>query len=293
MAKIQYIQKNLRSKTKELLDHIVKIVEEYEEMNYNLTVRQVYYQLVSRDIIPNNLDSYQRTSRILKDARMLGLVDWDTIEDRARQSVMPNEFDNVSIFMKAAINSYRLPRWKDQDHYVEVIVEKEALAGILRTLTIKYHVLLLSNKGYSSASAIHEASQRIKYQTSSEEKQCHILYLGDHDPSGMDMVRDIQDRLDELLCSVSVEKVALTMDQIDMYDPPPNPVKDSDSRSKKYVSEYGYNSWELDALKPEILNNLVESNIKKYLDMEKYEDIVSQEDYEKLRLVELSDAVGE
>ncbi|WP_420544681.1 hypothetical protein [Nitrosopumilus sp.] len=260
-------------------------------MGYNLTVRQVYYQLVSRDIVPNNLGSYQLTSRVLKDARMSGLVDWDTIEDRVRQTIMPNEFDDVTEFINAAINSYRLPRWKDQDHYVEVIVEKEALAGILRPLTNRYHVLLLPNKGYSSASAIHEAAQRFIYQTSSEEKQCHILYLGDHDPSGMDMVRDIQDRLDELLCTVSVEKIALTMEQIKQYNPPPNLVKKSDSRSKKYVSEYGNKSWELDALKPEVLNELVESNIKKYLDMKKYDDVVSQEEREKLRLVELSSVV--
>ncbi len=259
-------------------------------MGYNLTVRQVYYQLVSRDIIPNSLGSYQLTSRVLKDARMSGLVDWDTIEDRVRQIIMPSEFDDISEFIDAAISSYRLPRWKDQDHYVEVIVEKEALAGILQPLTRRYHVLLLPNKGYSFASAIHEAAQRIIYNTTSD-KQCHILYLRDHDPSGIDMVRDIKDRLSKLRCTVSVEKIALTMEQIEQYDPPPNLAKKSDPRSKKYVSEYGNKSWELDALKPEVLNELVESNIKKYLDMEKYDDIVSQENSEKMRLVELSEDV--
>lgn len=163
---------------------------------------------------------------------------------------------------------------------------KRGLSGILRPLTTKYNVLLLSNKGYSSASAIHDAAQRIISHTS-QGKKCHILYLGDHDPSGNDMVRDIRDRLDKLRCIVSVEKIALTMKQIEQYDPPPNPAKKSDPRSEKYVTEYGDQSWELDALKPEALNELVESNIKKYLDMDKYKNIVEKERREKLKLVEL------
>lgn len=287
MAKIRYVQKNFRSKTRELLNHITSIVQEYEDMGYALTVRQVYYQLVSRDIIPNSLNSYQLTSRVLKDARMSGMVDWNTIEDRVRQTIMPGQFDDMSDFIQAAINSYRRHRWKDQAHYVEVVIEKEALSGILRPLTTKYHVLLLPNKGYSSASAIHEAAQRITYQTM-HRKKCHILYLGDHDPSGNDMVRDIRERLAEFRCIVSVEKIALTMEQIERYDPPPNPAKLTDPRSEKYVTEYGNQSWELDALKPEVLNDLVESHIKKYLDMDKYNNILAQEKREKLRLVELS-----
>ena len=259
-------------------------------MGYYLTVRQVYYQLVSRDIIPNSLGSYQLTSRVLKDARMSGLVDWNTIEDRVRQTIMPNEFEDISEFIEAAINSYRLPRWKDQDHYIEVVVEKEALAGILSSLTRRYHVLLLPNKGYSSASAIHEAAQRITHHTKNG-KQCHILYLGDHDPSGIDMVRDISKRLAEFRCTVSVEKIALTMNQIERYNPPPNPAKKSDPRSKKYMTKYGNHSWELDALKPEVLNSLVESHIKRYLDEDKYNTIIAQERREKLRLVELSRVV--
>ena len=286
MAKIQYIQKNFRAKTKELLDYIVDIVEEYENRGYYLTVRQVYYQLVSRDIIQNDLNSYQHISRVLTDARMTGLVDWDTIEDRARQAIMPMQYDSISSFIRLSVDSYRRYRWEDQNHYVEVIVEKEALSGILRPLTTKYNVLLLSNKGYSSASAIHDAAQRIIRHTS-QGKKCHILYLGDHDPSGNDMVRDIRDRLDKLRCIVSVEKIALTMKQIEQYKPPPNPAKKSDPRSEKYVTEYGDQSWELDALKPEALNELVESNIKKYLDMDKYKNIVEKERREKLKLVEL------
>jgi hypothetical protein len=102
------------------------------------------------------------------------------------------------------------------------------------------------------------------------------------------MVRDIRERLAEFRCKVSVEKIALTMEQIKRYNPPPNPAKLTDPRSEKYVTEYGNQSWELDALKPEVLNDLVESHIKKYLDMDKYNNVLAQEKREKLRLVELS-----
>ena len=290
MAKIDYINKTFRKKTQDLLDQIVTIIQEYEDMGYRLTVRQLYYQLVSRDIIPNNLRAYQKTSSILTDARMTGTIDWNTIEDRVRNSIMPGEFDNISAFISAAINSYRKYRWEDQDHYVEVIVEKEALAGILEPMTKKYHVMLFLNKGYSSTSAMHDMSQRITEQNNSG-KESHILYLGDHDPSGMDMVHDIQNRMNIFRCDVSVERIALTMKQIEQYNPPPNPVKISDSRAKKYIALYGKKSWELDALKPDVLNELVESHIQKYLDIDKYNDMIKQETDEKSRLVEFSESL--
>ena len=282
MAKIDYIEKTFRAKTKELLDQMVTIIQEYEDMGYRLTVRQLYYQLVSRDIVPNNIKAYQKTSNILTDARLMGLVDWDTIEDRVRNSIMPNQFDNISSFIQSAIHSYRKYRWEGQEHYVEVIVEKEALAGILEPMTRKYHVLLLPNKGYSSSSVMHEMFQRISWQNF-HGRESHILYLGDHDPSGMDMVHDIQNRMYIFKCAVSVERIALTMEQIEECDPPPNPVKLSDSRVQKYIARYGTKSWELDALKPDVLNELVESHIKKYLDVDMYDEKVKQEEDEKSR----------
>ncbi|RNJ78273.1 MAG: hypothetical protein EB830_00405 [Nitrosopumilus sp. H13] len=283
MAKIAYCSKSLHKASRDLLDQMIGIAEDYDEKGYRLTVRQLYYQLVSRNIIPNNLSSYQRASKILLAGRMMGEVDWDVIMDRARTPIMPGEFRSMSNFVKAALNSYRKYRWEGQDHYVEVMVEKEALAGILERVTREYHVLLLANKGYSSASAIHDVAGRMEYEEENG-KTCHVIYLGDHDPSGMDMVRDIDSRLNTFGCSPSVERLALTMDQIEQYNPPPNPAKSTDPRSRKYSEEFGGQSWELDALNPEILSDLLESRIQEYLDVGMYNDVIEQEDAEKGRL---------
>ena len=177
------------------MNQIIAIVESYQNRGYRMTVRQVYYQLVARNILRNSDPAYNKTSKVLTMARMEYLVDWDAIVDRVRIPVMPNQYKSMSSFIDAMKNEYRTYRWKDQRHYVEVMVEKEALAGILEPITNKYHVSLLVNKGYASSSAIYDVVLRMFEQGERQHKKCHILYLGDHDPSGIDMVRDIESRL--------------------------------------------------------------------------------------------------
>ena len=255
---------------------INEIIEEYRLQGYKLTLRQLYYQLVSRDIIPNKVEEYAKLSSLLVKGRMAGVVDWDAIEDRIRVPKLPYWAFDVPDAINDMIRSYRLDRMRDQDVYIEVWVEKDALSGVLSRITNKYHVRLMVNRGYSSATAMHDASIRINRETE-EGKQAHILYLGDHDPSGMDMIRDITDRLSEFNSDVVVQHIGLTDDQIKRYNPPPNPAKVSDPRAKDYIAKYGATSWEVDALKPEILNELLESNINVLIDHQKYDAILDQE----------------
>ena len=284
--------KRLRKKRRHLLDEAIKIIERYERGEYYITVRQVFYQMVTLNLIDNTKKEYDRIVEILVDGRMLGEIDWDTIVDRARRRVMPAQYSSMKRFVSAVKNSFRKPRWEDQIHYIEVMVEKEALAGILEPIARKYHVSLIANKGYSSASAVYEAALRIKEEME-EGKICHVLYLGDHDPSGVDMGRDIKERLTEFECEVEVERVALTMEQIREYNLPSNIVKKTDSRSAKYIRKYGNKSWELDALNPEILTNLLVSSILVYLDESKYSAIKEQEKAEKTRLQDIVDRLDE
>ena len=284
--------KRLQKKRRHLLDEAIKIIEKYERGKYYITVRQVFYQMVTLDLIDNNKKEYDRIVEILVDGRMLGEINWNTIVDRARRRVMPGQFSSMKRFVGAVKDSFRKPRWEDQVHYIEVMVEKEALAGILEPIAEEYHVSLIANKGYSSASAMHEAAMRIKGKMD-EGKICHVLYLGDHDPSGVDMGRDIRDRLTEFECKVEVERIALTMEQIMEYSLPPNIVKKTDSRSAEYVKKYGNKSWELDALNPEILTNLLESGILAYLDEGKYHEMEKQEDAERTRLQDIVDRLEE
>ena len=150
MAKIQYVNaKNWRTGTKILLAQTIKVVEEYGAQGYRLTLRQLYYQLVSQDIIPNLQREYSRLGRLLTQARMAGLVDWNIIEDRIRVPKMASEFEDIPDLVDAAIASYRRDRWAGQENYIEVWVEKDALSGVLEPITRKYHCHLMVNRGYS------------------------------------------------------------------------------------------------------------------------------------------------
>ncbi len=280
MAKIKCTDTSISYTSEDILGKMIQIIDDYEEHGYNITARQLYYQL-SRNII-----SYQRISKLLTIGRMKGLIDWDSIVDRVRVPIMPSQFYTISDFIDRVKNSYRKYRWEGQKHYLEVMVEKEALAGILEPITREYHVMLLVNKGHSSASAMHGVAERM--EEAEGNKQCHVLYMGDHDPSGMDMVRDIRDRLVGFGCEPEVERIALTYEQIKQYRPPPNPAKRSDPRSCKYAEEYGNESWELDALDPEVLEDVLESHILEYLNMSLCNGMLAKEHRERKALERLA-----
>lgn len=274
---------NFRADTKILLGKIISVVEDYGQQGYRLTLRQLYYQLVATAILENVQKNYAKLSDILGEARMSGLVDWEIIEDRTRVPKFPNEFANIADGIGTLIGAYRLDRWLGQENYVEVWVEKDALSGVLNPITNHYHVRLLVNRGYSSISAMHDAALRF-LDAEERGKVCHILYFGDHDPSGEDMVRDIADRLLEFGCTISTDKIALTMSQVRQYNPPPNPAKLADPRSAGYIAEHGDESWELDALPPKVLNALVTKSIKDLLDEDEFNKMVRKEDVDKRKL---------
>jgi hypothetical protein len=270
-----------------MIDTCNEIIEEYLEDDLKLTLRQLYYQLVTKNIIANEEKEYQKLSYLLSNARLAGLVDWDAIEDRVRVPFKNSEFDDIEHLVEVAVDNYRLPRWADQKFYVELWVEKDALAGVLKPIADKYHITLMVNRGYSSQSAMYESAQRIKHSMNkyNTEKGCIILYLGDLDPSGEDMVRDIQDRLVMFGAEAYVKKVALTKEQVDQYDPPPNPTKVDDPRAAGYIKKYGHSSWEVDALPPTTLTKIIEDWLVRLVDKDKMDAIVDQEnrDIQKLR----------
>lgn len=256
------------------LAQVVKVIESYEAQGIQLTLRQLYYQLVAADLIANSLKEYSKLSDLLTDARYAGLVDWESIEDRIRKPVLPSTFENVPELLNAAVHSYKLDFWDNQDCYVELYTEKDALSSILAPIAAKYRIPFTVNRGYSSASSLYDAAQRFMEHGSQE---CVLLYLGDHDPSGLDMVRDLDARLTEFGADVSVRQIALTFEQIKQYKPPPNPAKISDPRAKAYIAEHGNKSWEVDALKPQVMMKLVAAAIEENLDQEKMEEVLERE----------------
>ena len=278
---------NFRPESLERIKICNEIITEYLASGLRLTLSQLYYQLVTKNIITNEEKSYKHLSSLISDARLAGLVDWDAIEDRIRQPRIQSEFANLSELIESALQAYRLPRWRGQDYYAELWVEKDALAGVLTPLGQEFHVTLMVNRGYSSQSAMYESAQRFLGQ----EGMPLLFYLGDHDPSGNDMVRDIRDRLKIFgVSDIEVKKIALTMDQIEQYNPPPNPAKIKDPRAAAYIEEHGSSSWEVDALPPEVLNELIRGAFNEIIDTEKMNEIIEAEESDKRRLREITES---
>ena len=255
---------------KVMLDTINTILEEYKRDGYTLTLRQLYYQLVSKDIIPNNDKEYAKLSNILKKGRMAGIVDWAAIEDRVRVPKLPYWVRDVEGAIRDTIQQYRLDRMQHQQHNIEIWVEKDALSNVLYRVSSKFHIRLMVNRGYSSVSAMYDAFKRL-------DSGDTILYFGDHDPSGMDMIRDIRDRMQEFGLDINVRPVALTMEQIEAFNPPPNPAKITDPRAKWYIKEYGHTSWELDALPPKELIRLAEEAVEELIDIDLFHEVLQKE----------------
>lgn len=283
--KIAFEHHNFKGASLQLIATCNGIIDEYLHVGLRLTLRQLYYQLVSRNIIENLERAYKNLGTLVKNGRLAGLIDWGAIEDRGRRPVVPTEFNDLGDLIESAIESYRLPRWGGQDRYVELWVEKDALSGVLAPLASEYHVTMMVNRGYSSVSAMYDAAQQ-RFMAHCDRKSLTVLYLGDHDPSGEDMVRDIRDRLTLLShgLDIAVEKVAITWDQVQQFAPPPNPTKKTDSRASAYVAKYGHECWEVDALPPDVLQRLVRSEIEYHLDDRAMDTVIAQEDADKARL---------
>lgn len=297
----------LRSENKTRIVTINNIIEDYQSQGYKLTLRQLYYQLVSRDIIPNKVEEYTKLSTLLNKGRMSGFVDWDAIVDRTRNIKTPYYEYSTQDAVQRTINSYKLDRHDVQDNYIEIWLEKDALSEIIYRATQPYGISLMVNRGYSSCSAMYQSYQRLA-QEINNDKNVIIFYLGDHDPSGLDMIRDIRDRLSEMLIygtelqnnfddleqaqywlnkKLQVKPIALTSKQVRDYNPPPNPAKLTDPRATKYVEEFGYTSWEVDALNPKTLDTLVKESILDYIDLDKHQEVLDKEEEDKEKLEDL------
>lgn len=282
MPKIQYKEIRFQKKSLDLIELVNQVVDEYSAQGYELTLRQAYYQLVARGYIPNNERSYKNIGNLINDGRLAGLIDWHSITDRTRNLRGNNHWDNPADVIASARYSYLLDKWMGQPNYVEVWVEKDALVDIVGQACSPLDTPYFSCRGYTSQSEMWSAAQRF-IQQSDREKRI-IIHLGDHDPSGIDMTRDIQERLEMFGADVFVKRVALTMNQIQTYNPPPNPAKITDSRASKYIDQFGDESWELDALEPKVITNLINQEVTKYRDDGIYQAVCDKEKREKEEL---------
>lgn len=278
MPKIKYQEFNFRESTLAIIRKANEIIAEYQAQGFDLTLRQLYYQFVARDIIPNTQKSYKNLGGIVNDARLAGMIDWETIVDRTRELRSLSHWEDPSDIVDTCSRQFNIDRWKDQKYRPEVWIEKDALVGVFERVCQELDVPLFSCRGYTSQSEMWSGAQRLLRHRKQGQTPV-IFHFGDHDPSGKDMSRDICDRL-ELFTGrqVKFERLALNMDQVDEYEPPPNPAKITDSRANAYIAQFGDESWELDALEPSVLETLVRDAIAEIVDEEKMEAATEEQE---------------
>lgn len=285
MTKIEYVPKKFHRSSLEIIEKANEIIVEYEAAGFVLTLRQLFYQFVSRNFIANKQQNYKRLGEILNDARLAGLVSWDAIEDRTRSLRSRPHWAGPAGVIESAAASYGRDLWKGQDTRCEVWIEKDALVGVIERVCAAWDVPYFSCRGYASQSEVWRAGQRhIAYGCAAVT----VIHLGDHDPSGMDMTRDIQDRLRVFGAPSTIRRIALNSDQTAGL--PPNPAKMTDSRFAGYADKHGESSWELDALDPKKIERMVEKAVKTELeDPDEWTRLRDLQEAERKDLTEAAD----
>jgi hypothetical protein len=263
MPLIKYMDRRFSADSLAKIKKANEIIAEYRAQGLDLTLRQLYYQFVSRGLIPNNDREYKKLGSVIADGRETGMIDWNAIVDRTRYIRRNSHWNSPQEIIEAVSNQFQIDKWQDQENYVEVWIEKDALIGVIEGVCEENDVPYLACRGYASASEVWNAGRNRLKKAITNGKQVTVFYLGDHDPSGIDMTRDVQERLRRYSESedIEVKRLALNMDQVEEYSPPPNPTKMTDSRATWYVETYGEECWELDALDPVAIRDLIESAI--------------------------------
>jgi hypothetical protein len=315
MVKIEYVQTSFADKTLAVIGQVDELLSEYAAAGYDLTARQIYYQFVGRKLFgpdrrfkrvgsrwvrhpkgTTNCDTnYKWLKAIISKARLAGLLGWDMIVDRTRKLEQASHWSTPEAIVAACAEQYRLDTRADQDAYIEVWVEKEALIDVLARTCDPLDVAYFACRGYVSQSAMWAAAQRL-------DRRCGhgcpavILYLGDHDPSGLDMPRDIQDRLDLMTdgsFDVEVLRLGLTMEQVEAHNVAPDPAKVSDSRYDAYVADYGEESYELDALDPRTIAGLIGDGVRSYTQEPRRRQAIGRQQQHRRQLRAVAGAWGD
>lgn len=265
-------------RTKQDIERIREQLYEVVEAQKPMTVRQVFYRMVSRPdtLIAKTEAEYKRTIvRLLVEMRRSGTIPYSWIADNTRWMRKPRTHTSAAAALENFANAYRRDLWNDQDAYVEIWTEKDAIAGVLMQETARYDVPLMVSRGFSSWSFLHTAAMNII----AEQKPAFLYYFGDHDPSGREIDRSIERNLRELAphADITFERVAVTEAQIRQLQLPTRPTKKTDSRAKNFSGE----SVEVDAIPPETLREMVSDAITLHIDSEVYKRVLKTEKMEK------------
>lgn len=240
-----------------------------------MTVRQVFYQASVRGLVDKSESGYTKVQTDLALMRKAGELRYDWLADNTRWQRKPYTFDSIEQALEETARFYRKSLWADADAYVEIWLEKDALAGVVLPITSMYDVPLMVSRGYASLSFLHSAAEYIR----AIGRPTYIYHLGDFDPSGVNAGEKIEQSLKEMApdAEIDFERIAVTPDQIRHWNLPTRPTKSSDTRSKGF----GLISVELDGLEPDMLRGLVETNIQQHLPPDKFQVLKAAEESER------------
>ncbi len=247
-----------------------------------MTVRQVFYRLVSTGVIAKSEGEYKSTVvRLLGEMRRAGEIPFSWIADTTRWMRKPTTYSSLENMLKRTAEAYRRSVWDNQEAYVEIWLEKDALAGVLYEATSVWDVPLMVTRGYPSLSYLHSAAEAIAAQ----DKPTYLYYFGDYDPSGLDIPRKVECDLREFApyADIEFERVAVSPAQIASMNLPTRPTKRTDSRAKGFIGE----SVEVDAIPPKVLRDIVSDCITRHVDERSYEALLHAEKSERSSLMSL------
>jgi len=269
----------MQKQSLELLAQVQEIISSYD---FALTLRQIYYQLVAKQIIPNKQKYYTKLSRLCVTGRDEGILPEEGFADRLREVDKLSSWSDLNEFMNTVKRSYRKDKWQNQDSYLEIWTEKDALRSVLTEITYQYDVSLMVSRGQLSRTAIYETAKRYKAKS---DKKCYLYYCGDFDPSGLSIYDSIKKRLSNFDILINFGRIALTEKQIEKYKLPSDPGKKSDPNYNKFVNIYGSDMVvELDSLPPDILRKIIEDCILQNIDQGPLAQTRRKEKDERIRL---------
>jgi hypothetical protein len=283
-----FVPKKFQAATAAVIEHANDIIAEYQAQGFTLSLRQLYYQFVSRDLIENTVTSYKRLGTIVNNGRLAGMIDWDAIEDRSRALVTHPSWDSPQDIVSAVARQYREDVWEGQNYRPEVWVEKAALLGVIEPICGEYRVPYFASIGNNSQSAQYEAGKRFACLLEGGLIPV-VLHLADHDPNGIDMTRDNRERLAMFAgAEVEVRRIALNIDQVRLHQPPPNFAKEADTRFAAYAAAFGQECWELDALSPTVIADLIRQEVNGMIDVADWRKRLSAEKRNRALLEKVS-----
>ena len=290
MAVETFIPKKFTGAHKQVIKQANAIIKELRDAGYTLTLRQIHYQFVARDLYENTQQNYKRLGNILDAARKAGLVDWDAIEDRTRSLRRVPLWESPEKALERIRNAFKLDPWDEQPKLrrIEVWVEKDAAVGIVEPTCNALRLPYFSCRGYSSSSGLYEAGKRLAaYHAAGYETI--VLYLGDHDPSGVQMTQVSEERVSMYARhEIDFRRIALTIPQVEEFSPPPNFVKETDSRTKWYVEQFETEDcWELDALAPQTVDRIIRAEVEPLIDREAWDKTLAAEEEHRTVLSEI------